>query len=103
MDFLVCKSGLQGLELHIPLENLKDADEALSMARDMASGTKERSIVGLFTRDGTAICGWSVLPGGKLREETVQTIQHRCGVGPGSFEFAKNQGEARRQKRLDNL
>lgn len=99
MDFLVCKGGLQGLQLHIPLENMKDQDEAVSKAKDMAVDTKEGATVGLFTRDATAICGWKVLSGGKLRDEPADAIKYMFRVGPGSFDFAKKQAdEIRRAK-----
>lgn len=102
MDFLVCKCGLQGLQLHIPLENLKDQDEAVSKTRDIAINTKEGITVGLFTRDATAICGWKVLLGGKLRVEPADNIQYMCGIGPGSFDFAKKQADALRKTRDNN-
>ena len=99
MDFLVCKCGLKGLQVHIPLENMKVQDEAVSKARDMAINTKEGATVGLFTRDATAICGWKVLSGGKLRDEPANRIQYICGVGSGSFDFAKKQADALRKAR----
>ena len=94
MEFLVCKCGLQGLQIHIPLESIKDQVEAVSKARDIALGTKEGATVGLFTRDAIAICGWKVLPDGKLRDEPADIIQDKFGVGPGSFDFAKKQADA---------
>jgi len=57
MDFLVYIRGLQVLQPQIPLENMKDQDEAISKARDMAINTKESATIRLFTRDATAICG----------------------------------------------
>lgn len=92
MDFLVCQCDCDvDLEIHTPIENMKDQYEAVSKARDIALGTKEGATVGLFSRDGVAICGWKVLPDGKLRDEPADTIQDVCGVGPGSFDFAKRQ------------
>ena len=92
MEFLVCQCDtIRGLESHIPIENIKDQDEAVSKARDIANDFKEGDTVGLFTQDGVAICGWKVLPDGKLRDEPADIIQDKCRVGPGSFDFAKRQ------------
>ena len=99
MDFLVCKCGLQGLQIHIPLESIKDQVEAVSKAKDIAIGTKEGATVGLFTRDSVVICGWKVLSGGELRNEPADSIQDMCGVGPGNFDFAKRQADALRKAR----
>jgi translation initiation factor IF-2 len=97
MDFLVCKSGLLGLEIHVALEEVKDQEEAISKAKDIALHTKEGFTVGLFTREGDAICGWKVLAGGKLRKEDISVIRQKCFVGPGSFESAKRHGERLRK------
>lgn len=78
---------------------MKDQDEAVSKARDMAINTKEGATVGLFTRDAIAICGWKILSDGKLRDELANSIQYMCGVGTGSFEFAKKQADALRKAR----
>ena len=75
MDFLVCQCGIRGLESRIPIENIKDQNEAVSKARDIANDFKKGATVGLFTRDGVAICGWKVLPDGKLRDEPADIIQ----------------------------
>ena len=99
MDFLVCKCGIQGLEIHIALENIKDKDEAVSKAKEIALHTKYGATVGLFTRDADAICGWKVMKDGKLRNEPADMIQYTCGVGPGSFESSKRQAEERRKSR----
>jgi len=93
MDFLVCKCGIQGLELHIPLENIDDQTEAASKAKSMAMETKEGATIGLFTQEGNAICGWTVLSQGRLRDESPESIQYKCGVSPRSFDFAKKQAE----------
>ena len=92
MDFLVCqRDTIRDSEFHIPLENMKDQDEAVSKARDIANDFKEGDTVGLFTQDGVAIRGWKVLSGGKLRNEPADIIQDKCRVYPGSFDFAKSQ------------
>jgi len=93
MDFLVCKSGLLGLEIHVALEDVKDQEEAISKAKDIALHTKAGFTVGLFTREGDAICGWKVLGGGKMRNEDISVIRQKCFVGPESFDSAKRQAE----------
>ena len=97
MDFLVCKCGLQGLSIHIPLEDIASQEEAISKARDIAMKTKEGATVGLFTRDANAICGWKICKSGKLRDESAEQIKYFCDVGPGSFDFAKKQADELRR------
>jgi hypothetical protein len=91
MDFLVCQRGPLGYGKDIPLENIKNEKEAVSIAQNIALQTKEGFLVGLFTRDGAAICGWKTMEGGQLKKESEEVMQNSCGVGPGTFEFAKKQ------------
>lgn len=101
MDFLVCQCGLLGLHVHKLLEGIKDENEAISEARDIALHTKEGAKVGLFTRDGRAICGWKVMEDGKLRNEPIEEIQFKCGVDSGTFEFVKKHAYKHPKSRND--
>ena len=92
MDYLVCKCGLGlGLGCNIPLENIKDEEEAISKAQQIAIQTKEGATVGLFTRDANVICGWKVLKDAKLRGEPVDVVKQMCGVESGNFDLAKRE------------
>jgi len=99
MDFLVCQCGPLGYGNYIPLENIKNEEEAISKAQDIALETKEGFLVGLFTRDAVAVCGWKTIEDGKLKKETAEVMQNSCGVGPGTFEFAKINIEKLRKAR----
>lgn len=100
MDFFVCQCDtIRGLKNHIPIGNIKDQNEAVSKARDIAVGAEKGVTFGLFTQDGVAICGWKVLPDGKLRDEPADIIQDMCGVCSGSFDFAKGQADVLRNAR----
>jgi len=101
MDFLVCICGLPGLQNYMTLEEIKDEQEAVSQVKEIALHTKVGSTIGLLSRDGGAICGWKVMEGGKLRNETIEEIQFKCGVGPDTFELAKREAEKRRKVRKD--
>jgi len=97
MDFLVCQCGPIGYGKYIPIENIKNKEEAISKAKDIALQTREGFLVGLFTRDGNAICGWKTIEGGKLKKESEEVMQNSCGVGPGTFEFAKKNVEKQKK------
>jgi len=100
MDYIVCKCGVYaGLKKNIPLENIKDDEEAICKAREIALETKEGATIGLFKRNGHTICGWKVLKDHKLREETADVIEQICGVGPDSFDFAKREADKIRKAR----
>lgn len=101
MDFLVCQCALQGLHIHKLLEGIKDDNEAISEARDIALHTKEGATVGLFTRHGRAICGWKVMEGGKLRNKPIEEIQFKCGLDSGTFEFVKKHAHKRAKAHND--
>ena len=94
MDFLVCQCGPLGVLSRLTaLENIASNEAAISKAEDIALGTKEGFVVGLFTRGAVPICGWKVLKDGKLRSESVDMLQSRCGVGSGDYDFARAQGD----------
>jgi hypothetical protein len=99
MDFLVCQCAPLGVSVFIALENIESNEAAISKANDIALGTKEGSVVGLFTRAADPICGWKVLKDGKLRSEPVDMLQCRCSVGSGSYDFARAQGDKIKQAR----
>jgi len=103
MDYLICKCGVYvGLKIDKPLENIKDNEEAIYKAREIALETKEGATIGLFTRDGHPICGWKVMKDDKLRDEPVDVIEQMCGVGPGSFDLAKKQADKMRRAKGKN-
>ena len=94
MDYLVCKCGLGlGLRRYILLENIKDEEEAILKAQQIAIQTKEGATVGLFTRDANAICGWEVLKDAELRNEPVNVVEQMCGVKSGDFDLAKREAD----------
>ena len=94
MEYLVCKCGLRlDLGSNIPLEDIKDEEEAISKAQQIAIQTKEGATVGLFTRDANAICGWKVLKDAKLRDEPVDVVEQMCGVESGTFDLAKREAD----------
>ena len=98
MDFLVCWSGCgikRMLRIDKPLTDVEDRTEAISKAREIASG-KEDVMVALFTRDAEPICGWKVMEGGKLRDEPIGAIQDRFNVSPEDFKRAKRQKDEMR-------
>ena len=100
MDYLVCFCGVYpGLSSNLPLADLKDEDEAISKAREIAVQFKEGITVGLFTRDADAICGWTVMKDSKLKDESLEVIQQTFYVVPGSFDLAKRQAEEIRKAR----
>lgn len=99
MEFILCKCGPLGLDVHIPLEDIENKEEAISKAHEIALQTKERVLVGLFTRDGDPLAGWKVLNDNKLRKEPLDTLQSACGVGQGTYEYAKKQADEIRRAR----
>jgi hypothetical protein len=100
MDYLICKFGVYaGLKIDIPLENIKDDEEAIYKAREIALETKEGATIGLFTRDGHPICGWKVMKDDKVTDEPVDVIEQMCGVAPDSFDLAKRQADKIRKAR----
>lgn len=100
MDYLVCLCGVYpGLSSNLPLADLKDEDEAISQAREIAVKCKEGITVGLFTRDADAVCGWTVMKDSKLKDESLEVIQQTLHVGPGSFDLAERQAEEIRKAR----
>ena len=98
MDFLVCLNGCgirRMLQIDIALTDVEDRTEAISKAREIASG-KEDVMVALFTRDAEPICGWKVMEGGKLKDEPIDAIQDRFNVSPENFKRAKRQKDEMR-------
>ena len=90
------------LQLDIPLTDVEDRTEAISKAREIATGTKEGVMVALFTRDAEPICGWKVIEGSELKDEYIEVIQNIFfGVSPENFNMAKRQKEERERRRRD--
>jgi len=102
MDFLVCIYGQPGFQFRKLLEGIKDENEAISKARDIALNAKKGAIVGLFTRDGRAICGWKVIEDAKLINEPVEEIQFMCNVNSGTSESAKKHADKRPKEKPSN-
>jgi len=96
MDFLICWGGplsSPGLRFDQSLENVKSKKEAVSEAKKIALQKMDGALVGLFARDGKAICGWKVTQGGKLKRENPKEIKDTFHVGPCTFDFVKRSAE----------
>lgn len=99
MEFILCKCGPLGLDIHIPIEDIETEEEAITQAHETALHTKQGVLVALFNRDGNPIVGWKVLKDNKLRREPLDTLQNACGIGQGSYEYIKRQADEMRKAR----
>ena len=101
MDFLVCKKACGGIQqtsqTDSVLTDVEDVSGAISMAREIAAGTREGVMVALFTQDAKPVCGWKVIEEGELKSEDIEVIHDIFyNVSPEDFKLAKRQFEIRK-------